>query len=698
MTHFYPTNTLCYYAPVTVSASSTTTTDIGRGGFAAADAAAVAAIAALVAAGAGTDQQIAALASVRKANAGSFQISVPPSSVVGAGSIPITADKASTAVLGLLGASTSTAGIQTNVAIKLGPPGATFSKPVTVCINVGDTPAGTYSVLVASSQKDPADESKGYTDFATLQDQTFNPATGKLCGTTTHFSVFAPLGRPVLVNPTVPKRHLMGGSCPNACSGHGTCRQDGRCVCFAGFSSYDCSDRACPSSESWGEDQSTMHSQSECSGRGVCERASGICSCFTGYEGSACERFACPNGCSGHGKCRKLSELPEVQRAGYASWEVNRMQVCQCDGGYTGADCSERVCPTGDDPETTCWQNTVLGVSAIQRQVQTLSVSFVDPTGTAAVDLGTDELALIYQGYGGNNFTTPRIENVWDAATAAGAIARALKALPEYAVTAVDVALDGAAAPPAGSTPALSRSFTVTFKGATNSGNEQLLQCPFNTAGTMGCAAKGCRPSFRQLRIFDTGGVTLSTGAGLTVNASAVLQQPAAVECDDAALCTPAQFHTATRPLQWGVQRTLTMYKSTHGTTAYYAYEFTATKVYGEDGTRQGSSYDPTTVERTPVPPAVSPSAPAAITGPYGLVLNLYDPGLFVGVTTPAGSKSMTVSWRLPSCAVAQTTAAEAAYEKVECANRGLCDTTTGECKCFTGYAGYNCAQQTVYV
>jgi EGF-like domain len=120
--------------------------------------------------------------------------------------------------------------------------------------------------------------------------------------------------------------------------------------------------------------------------------------------------------------------------------------------------------------------------------------------------------------------------------------------------------------------------------------------------------------------------------------------------------------------------------------------------VYGEDGSKAGSSYDPTTVTRTPVPPAVSPSAPAAITGPYGLVLNLYDPGLFVGVTTPAGSKSMTVSWRLPSCSVAQTTAAEAAYEKVECANRGLCDTTTGECKCFTGYAGYNCAQQTVYV
>lgn len=699
LTRFYPTNTRCYYAPVTVSASSNTTAVIGRGGFATADAAAVAAVAALVAAGATTDQQIAALAAVREANVGSFQISVPPSSVVGAGSIPITADQASTTVLTLLAASTSTAGVQTNVAIKLGPPGATFSQPVTVCIYVGDTAAGTFSVLVAASQKDSADESKGYTDFTTLQDQSFNRATGKLCGTTTHFSVFAPLSKPVLVNPTVPKRHLMGGSCPNACSGHGACRQDGRCVCFAGFTSYDCSDRACPSSESWGEDQSTMHSQSECSGRGVCERSTGICSCFTGYEGSACERVECPNACSGHGKCRKLAELPAVQAAGYASWEVNRMQVCQCDGGYTGADCSERVCPTGDDPETTCWQNTVLGVSAIQRQVQTLSLSFVDPTGTAAVDTATDEFALVFQGYGGRNFTTPRIENVWDAAAAPGAISNALRALPEYAVTDVSVALDSSAAPPAGSTAALSRSFTVTFTGATNSGNELLLQCPINAAGTMGCAAKGCRPAFKQLRIFDTGGVTLSSGVGLALNAtSSVLLQPPAVTCADATLCSAAQFATAATPLQWGVQTTLTLYKATVGTTAYYSYEFTATKVYGADGSLPGSSYVPATVRRTPVPPSVSSTSPVAIAGPYGLVLNLNDPGLFISASTPAGSNSVTFSWRLPTCAVTQTTAAEDAYEKAPCANRGLCDTTTGECRCFTGYAGYNCAQQTVYV
>lgn len=31
---------------------------------------------------------------------------------------------------------------------------------------------------------------------------------------------------------------------------------------------------------------------------------------------------------------------------------VNKIQGCRCDGGFTGKDCSQRICPKGDDPLT----------------------------------------------------------------------------------------------------------------------------------------------------------------------------------------------------------------------------------------------------------------------------------------------------------------------------------------------------------
>jgi len=36
----------------------------------------------------------------------------------------------------------------------------------------------------------------------------------------------------------------------------------------------------------------------------------------------------------------------------YATWDFDKVFGCKCDGGYTGYDCSERSCPTGDDPMT----------------------------------------------------------------------------------------------------------------------------------------------------------------------------------------------------------------------------------------------------------------------------------------------------------------------------------------------------------
>ena len=38
-------------------------------------------------------------------------------------------------------------------------------------------------------------------------------------------------------------------------------------------------------------------------------------------------------------------------------WDQKKSRQCVCDAGYSGVDCSERMCPKGDDPITTCGVN-----------------------------------------------------------------------------------------------------------------------------------------------------------------------------------------------------------------------------------------------------------------------------------------------------------------------------------------------------
>jgi hypothetical protein len=99
----------------------------------------------------------------------------------------------------------------------------------------------------------------------------------------------------------------------------------------------------------------TAHEYRECSAKGICDRATGTCSCFEGYEGSACQRASCPsnsNGvCSGHGSCRTISEIANMDHHNvYKLWDEDTTMGCVCDGGFGGADCSEKMCKVGVDP------------------------------------------------------------------------------------------------------------------------------------------------------------------------------------------------------------------------------------------------------------------------------------------------------------------------------------------------------------
>merc|ERR1712000_587188 len=65
-------------------------------------------------------------------------------------------------------------------------------------------------------------------------------------------------------------------------------------------------------------------------------------------EGEGCVRTSCPNSCSGHGKCRTIDDWSG--QSDYSAWDLHLTQLCVCDAGYSGPDCSQRDCPRGADP------------------------------------------------------------------------------------------------------------------------------------------------------------------------------------------------------------------------------------------------------------------------------------------------------------------------------------------------------------
>jgi len=168
-------------------------------------------------------------------------------------------------------------------------------------------------------------------------------------------------------------------SCPNACSGHGDCKDWDRCTCFKrkdgttdaennvvpAWIGPDCSLRTCPYARAWVDIpffNNTAHRNAECSNAGTCDHKSGNCVCYPGYEGRACDRTVCPNSCSGHGTCQNAATFArdQVDAAGgepsnvynsVSAWDSQKMYGCKCESGYRGPDCSMKECPSSADPQ-----------------------------------------------------------------------------------------------------------------------------------------------------------------------------------------------------------------------------------------------------------------------------------------------------------------------------------------------------------
>mmetsp|Transcript_11336 Transcript_11336/g.25170 ORF Transcript_11336/g.25170 Transcript_11336/m.25170 type:complete len:764 (+) Transcript_11336:270-2561(+) len=179
------------------------------------------------------------------------------------------------------------------------------------------------------------------------------------------------------------------------CSGHGKCEND-ECVCddmfygkfcekqhCAGFDEEegtpDCHGKGmcirgkCQCMMGWGTkgggEESCKDCTLDCGDHGHCE--DGVCVCEEGYKGEGCRELMCFKDCSGHGVCSysSINAAPECKcDYGWAGQGCDRHALyfkleterpcpnncnanglcfdgqCVCSGGFSGADCSARVC------------------------------------------------------------------------------------------------------------------------------------------------------------------------------------------------------------------------------------------------------------------------------------------------------------------------------------------------------------------
>jgi len=151
------------------------------------------------------------------------------------------------------------------------------------------------------------------------------------------------------------------GAPPVFCGNHGVCQANGTCACANGWTGDDCSFRLCPNDcshngqcnnrtglctcdDMWsGKDCSVKSCPQGCSGHGRCLE-SGQCVCNSLWTGEFCQIVKCPNGCSGNGECK----LVDAELATNGTTVKPAMEVCVCDLGYTGADCSQPICDPVD--------------------------------------------------------------------------------------------------------------------------------------------------------------------------------------------------------------------------------------------------------------------------------------------------------------------------------------------------------------
>lgn len=179
-------------------------------------------------------------------------------------------------------------------------------------------------------------------------------------------------------------------------------------------------------------------------------RKTGECICSEQFTGQACDRFSCITAtattCSGHGQCMSMealarrTEFEPLSQATYyrenqgnnhnhtSVWDYQSLYGCLCDSswavGYAanqmqfpeffGFDCSQRRCPSGDDPLTTFIDETNCEGIASDNSSETTSVGeignlcYVECANRGVCDYNSGTCAC-FDGFSGVNCATQNV-------------------------------------------------------------------------------------------------------------------------------------------------------------------------------------------------------------------------------------------------------------------------------------------------
>jgi hypothetical protein len=474
--------------------------------------------------------------------------------------------------------------------------------------------------------------------------------------------------------------------CPNGCSGHGACGVYSDCTCYRNWMGADCSERVCYFGHAFVDTpQGDLNSDAlissttyttqftntktweqydlESQGKGY-PANSAITAAVAGpsnhWTEASWDEAHFYRECSNKGTCNRQTGVcacfPGYEGEGctrtvcpndcsghgtcqrlkdwsvkYEAWDAYSTQHCVCDPGYMGPDCSLRVCPSGDDPVSR------VGETEVQK------FAFAPGFNGADTQVTADQrkivnfyglFALKFTDEFGDSWTTTSLS--WpsppfnDASEAADLCNGTVK-------------LYGTAGP---DTQLAYKNPTHVFDdladvGVASSATSLSAPCSVATAAEVAAALKA---------------LPNDVIPDVTVTFDSSQANPN-FDSD-----THAAASNAATSKQWGYSIT---FSENSGDVNQLEVLYEVTECVGAAGTACST---------TTRPPTATAYSSASNPFPAGIVHSSF-PLMSTGNDGDAATD-------------------KARNENSICSNRGVCDYSTGICKCFKGYTAHDCSQQ----